>query len=91
MIHPKWLILFFFSFFLGAMASEQKKHDSIPGLVTTNAELQFQGKFYEALKQKGIEGVAVPNRKKKMHMATWVRTSDRAGLRNTRESGSYYV
>ena len=55
MTHPKWLILFFFSFFLGAMASEQKKHDSIPGLVTTNAELQFQGKFYEALKQKGIE------------------------------------
>ena len=55
MIHPKWLILFFLSFFLGAMASEQIKNDSIPGLATTNSELQFQDKFYEALKQKGIE------------------------------------
>lgn len=55
MIHPKRLILFFASLFLGAMVSAQIKQDSLSDLKTLNPELQFQDNFYEALKQKGIE------------------------------------
>ena len=55
MTHPKWLILFFASLFLGAMVSAQIKQDSLSDLKTLNTELQFQDNFYEALKQKGIE------------------------------------
>ena len=55
MIHPKRLILFFASLFLGAMVSAQIKQDSLSDLKTLNPELQFQDNFYEALKQKGLE------------------------------------
>ena len=55
MIHPKRLILFFASLFLGAMVSAQIKQDSLSDPKTLNPELQFQDNFYEALKQKGLE------------------------------------
>tara|TARA_B100001057_G_scaffold100838_1_gene97847 strand:- start:3110 stop:4465 length:1356 start_codon:yes stop_codon:yes gene_type:complete len=55
MIHPKRLILFFASLFLGTMISAQIKQDSLPDLKTLNPEQQFQDNFYEALKQKGLE------------------------------------
>ncbi len=55
MIHPKRLILFFASLFLGTMVSAQIKQDSLSDLKTLNPEQQFQDNFYEALKQKGLE------------------------------------
>ena len=55
MIHPKRLILFFASLFLGTMVSAQIKQDSLLDLANPDPELQFQDNFYEALKQKGLE------------------------------------
>ena len=55
MIQPKFLLLFFYGLSLNLAASSAVRSDSLPTLAITDSEAQFQNKFYDALKEKGIE------------------------------------
>lgn len=55
MIQPKFFLLFFYGLSLNLAASSAVQSDSLPALAISDSEEQFQNKFYDALKEKGIE------------------------------------
>ena len=55
MINMRFILLFFFGFFMGLNSTAQIENDSLPKSITPPLEIQFQNYFYEGLKQKGID------------------------------------
>ena len=55
MINMRFILLFFFGFFIGLNSTAQIENDSLPKSITPPLEIQFQNYFYEGLKQKGID------------------------------------
>ena len=54
MINMRFILLFFFGFFIGLDSTAQIENDSLPS-IKPPLEIQFQNYFYEGLKQKGID------------------------------------
>ena len=54
MINMRFILLFFFGFFIGLNSTAQIENDSLPCTIHS-LEDQFQNYFYEGLKQKGID------------------------------------
>lgn len=54
MINMRFILLFFFGFFIGPDSTAQIENDSLP-FIKPPLEIQFQNYFYEGLKQKGID------------------------------------
>jgi len=55
MINMRFILLFFFGFFMGLNSTAQIENDSLLKSITPPLEIQFQNYFYEGLKQKGID------------------------------------
>jgi len=55
MIRKPYISIYLFILFFSSGAAAQAQDDSLINEAQSNLEVQFQNKFYEALKQKGIE------------------------------------